>query len=335
MVAALLLCAQRVGAQSDEEARAGARAAASQGIKAFKARRWAEAADLMGRAESLMHAPTHLLYLGQAEEKQGHLVKARETYLKLTRETLAPNASTAFKKAQADGERLLEALEPRLPYVNILVVPNDAAELNVTMDGTPVPAALVGVEHPIDPGEHTFEVTAKGWEGDPVSISIAEGEHKNAEITLRQTEVPVEDAGESAGTSGTTDGSAPPVTPAESEGMSPWTIGGFVGLGVGAVGIGLGTYFVLDAASSRDKADKLCTGPNGECPTEVKPQVDSYDSDADASNRLAVVGYVVGGVGIVGGVVALIIGANDGSVTAESGVRPYFGLESVGVAGRF
>jgi hypothetical protein len=338
LVAAFLLCAQQVCAQSDED-RAGARAAASQGIKAFKAGRWAEAADLMARAEALLHAPTHLLYLGQAEEKQGHLVKARETYLKLTRETLPSNASPAFKKAQADGERLLEALEPRLPYVNVLVVPKDAAELNVTMDGAPVPAAIVGVEHPIDPGEHTFQATAKGWEGDPVTISIAESEHKNVEMALRQTETPpaedVGGAGAAAADAGAKGGGAPPATPAASGGMSPWTIGGFVGLAVGAAGIGMGTYFVLDAASLRDKADGLCTLANGGCPEDKRDQVDSYDSDADASNRLAIVGYVVGGVGVVGGIAALMIGANDDSAPAEAGVRPYFGPATLGLTGRF
>jgi hypothetical protein len=338
LLAAFLLCAQHVHAQSDED-RAGARAAASQGIKAFRAGRWEEAADLLTRAEALVHAPTHLLYLGQAEEKQGHLVKAREAYLKITRETLAPNAPNAFKKAQADAERLLEALEPRLPYVNVNVMPEGAREVTVTMDGTEVPGALVGVSHPVDPGEHTFQGTAKGWEGDPVTINLGEGERKDVDITLRQTETaPGETTGEGteAGTGATVgEGGTSGTVPAESKGMSPWTIGGFVGLGVGALGIGMGTYFVLDAASLRDKADALCTLPGGGCPLDKKDKVDSYDSDADSSNRLAVVGFVVGGVGVVGGVAALLIGANDHSTTAQSGVRPYFGFGTVGVTGRF
>jgi hypothetical protein len=335
----VLLCAQTVHAQSDED-RAGARAAASQGIKAFKAGRWEEAADLLTRAEALVHAPTHLVYLGQAEEKQGHLVKAREAYLKITREILAPNAPKAFKKAQADAERLLAALEPRLPYVNVSVTPEDVQELAVTMDGAPVPGALVGVSHPVDPGEHTFQATAKGWEGDPVTIDLGEGERKDVEVTLRQTEAALADetAGEGTDTgAGATTGEGGNVAAAsgESGAMSPWTIGGFVGLGVGAVGLGMGTYFVLDAASSRDKADKLCTLPGGGCPLDQKGKVDSYDSDADSSNKLAVVGFVVGGVGVAGGVAALLIGANDTSTTAESGVRPYFGLGTAGITGRF
>jgi hypothetical protein len=288
-----------------------------------------------------MHAPTHLLYLAQAEEKQGHLVSARETYLKITRETLASNAPNAFKKAQSDAERLLEALEPRLPYVNVVVVPKGAQELAVTMDGTSVPGALVGVSHPIDPGEHTFQATAKGMEGDPVTITIAEGERKNVELALRQSEsAPVEgettEEGSGTGTGATTGGGGTlATTPARSEGMSPWTLGGFIGLGVGAIGIAAGTYFALDSASLRDKADALCNLPGGECPQQNKSQVDSYDSDADAANTAAIASFIVGGVGVVGGAAALLIGAYDTSSTAESGVRPYFGLGAVGVTGRF
>jgi hypothetical protein len=339
-VAAFLLCAQHVHAQSDE-ARAGARAAASQGIKAFNEGRWAEAADLMSRAEALVHAPTHLLYLAQAEEKQGHLVKAHEVYLKITREKLAPNASEAFKRAQADAERLLEALEPRLPFLNVIALPEGATELVVTIDGTPIPGVLVGVSHPVDPGEHSFKATAKGMESDVVTVDVAEGAHKSVELTLRASETAPgagtatsepADTGAGATTGGAATAIEAPLEPAST--MSPWTIGGFVGLGVGVLGIGAGTYFAIDSADKRSKADKICATPSGECPLDRKDEVESLDSKADSSRDWAWASFIVGGVGVVGGVAALLVGASDTS-TAESGVRPYFGLETVGVTGRF
>src|SRR6185503_12180093 len=78
-------------AQTDQQ-RADARAAATDGAVAFQASRWAEALDLFQRAESLVHAPPHVLYIARSQVKLGHLVEAREAYRKLTSETLAPTA---------------------------------------------------------------------------------------------------------------------------------------------------------------------------------------------------------------------------------------------------
>ncbi|MBN1919595.1 MAG: hypothetical protein JW889_16995 [Verrucomicrobia bacterium] len=336
LVAAFLLCAQHVHAQSDE-ARSGARAAASQGIKAFNEGRWAEAVDLMTRAEALVHAPTHLLYLAQAEEKQGHLVKAHEAYLKITREKLATNAPDAFKKAQAEAERLLEALEPRLPFVNVVALPEGAVELSVTMDGTPVPGVLVGVAHPVDPGEHTFKATATGMESDLVTVTLAEGEQKNVELTLRPsgTASPAgtNDAGSTGGAT-TGGGGSGQMDQPKAGGMSPWTIVGFSGLGLGAAGVVVGTLFAIDSADKRSQADAICATADRRCPADRADEVTRLDDDADSSNVLAVTGFVIGGVGVVGGLAALWYGAND-DTTAQSGVRPYFGLGTLGVTGRF
>ena len=70
---ALLTAAPMADAQTNSE-RAGARAAAGEGLKAFNEGRHAEAIDLFTRAESLVHAPPHLLYIARANEKLGWLV---------------------------------------------------------------------------------------------------------------------------------------------------------------------------------------------------------------------------------------------------------------------
>src|SRR6187402_2655277 len=75
-------------AQSASESRAAARAAAESGIKEYKQGNYQKAEDLMERAETLYHAPVHLLYLARARVKLGKLVLARETYISLTREEL-------------------------------------------------------------------------------------------------------------------------------------------------------------------------------------------------------------------------------------------------------
>src|SRR5262245_32455278 len=86
-------------AQSDEQ-RAGARTLATEGAAAFNEGRFKDAVDLFSKAESLVHAPPHLLFMARAHAKLGHFVKAREAYWKIIKEPLAPNAPQAFKDAQ-------------------------------------------------------------------------------------------------------------------------------------------------------------------------------------------------------------------------------------------
>jgi hypothetical protein len=112
----VLLHAADAGAQTDQE-RAGARAAATQGAEAFSQKRYADAVDLFTRAESLVHSPSHLLYMARSFEKLGKLVQAREAYLKITREPIGPTTPAAFKSAKDEAQSALSSLEPRVPYV--------------------------------------------------------------------------------------------------------------------------------------------------------------------------------------------------------------------------
>jgi hypothetical protein len=96
--AALLGVAGPAAAQGDEQ-RAGARTLATEGAQAFNEGRFKDAVDLFGKAESLVHAPPHLLFMARAYTKLGQYVKAREAYLKIVKEQLPANAPQAFRDA--------------------------------------------------------------------------------------------------------------------------------------------------------------------------------------------------------------------------------------------
>jgi hypothetical protein len=110
-----------VSAEATDAERAGARSAATAGADAFDAGKFQNALDLFARAESLVHSPVHLSYIGQCQVKLGRLVEARETYLKLQRETVAPDAHDALKRALSEAGTHLEQIEPRLPFLSIKV----------------------------------------------------------------------------------------------------------------------------------------------------------------------------------------------------------------------
>jgi hypothetical protein len=339
-LSAFLFVAAQARAQSDSE-RAGARAAASEGLKAFKAGDFAKSADLFSRAESLVHAPPHLLYYARSQEKLGKLVKAHEAYVKITRETLAADAPAAFRDAAEKAKAELQALEPRLPYLTINVSGDGAADAVVTMDGKPVPKALVGVPTPMDPGEHELQATGNEVQSAVAKVTLAESARESVALELVAAPGVMPPGAAPAAPEGTDTGPGeqPPIgqdTPPPTQdpgggGMSGMRIGSYVALGVGVVGLGAGTFFALRASGKYSDADALCS--NGNCPPDKKSEIDDLDSAGDSAKTTATIGFIVGGVGIATGVTLLLLDSSKSS--HQAGVRPWVGLGSAGVSGRF
>jgi hypothetical protein len=167
--------------------RAGARAAASEGLKAFDAGRWAEALDLFTRAESLVHAPPHLLYIARAHQQLGHLVEAHEVYMRIKNENISPDKPQAFQDAHANAVAELAVLEPTIPNVKIVVGGAPQGSVSVLVDGSPMNAALIGIPHPIDPGPHTFQATAQGLGSSPVSVTVQKAGNVTVTLDLKPT----------------------------------------------------------------------------------------------------------------------------------------------------
>ena len=107
-------------------------------------------------------------------------------------------------------------------------------------------------------------------------------------------------------------------------------IGAYTAFGIGAVGVGLGTFFILRSSSKRTEADNLCAGG---CKVENKAAIDDADSAADSARTLSIVGFAVGGASVVTGILLLVM--DKGSDTKSANIRPWVGLGSAGVAGRF
>jgi hypothetical protein len=328
-VLATLMLAPRAFSQSEEEV-AGARSAATGGAKAFESGQYAQAIDLFSRAESLVHAPPHLLYLARSHAKLGHLVAAQEAYLKITREKLAGDAPDAFKDAQAKAREELAALEPRIPSLTITLKGEGAEGAVVTMDDVKVPAALVGVPHPVDPGQHELVASGNGVKSQPANVSLAEGAKQSVELTLEPAPGATAPGEPAAGgsESGAIDTGAAP------SGGNGMRIGAYVALGVGVVGLAAGTVFALSAKSKFNDADAICNLPNGACPPNRQADVQKLDDDGKSAKTLATVGFVVGGVGLATGVTLLILSGKHEQEQA-AGIRPWVGLGSAGVSGRF
>ncbi len=171
-------------------------------------------------------APTHLLYIGLSHEAEGRLVLAREAFRKIVTMNLRPSAPSAFHKAQEDARALLTELEPRIAHVTIQVE-GPVEQITLSIDGSPVPSAVLGVPFPVDPGKHLVEGRREGEVGH-VELSLAEGAEKTVRLTLAPTTQPAPPRPVPVAT--------PVETPKESQAAETKGVSPFVYVGIAATG---------------------------------------------------------------------------------------------------
>ncbi|MGC4091584.1 MAG: hypothetical protein QM756_27625 [Polyangiaceae bacterium] len=356
LLLSLGLVAAPANAQTDEQ-RAAARALATEGATAFNEGRFKEAADFFARAESLVHAPPHLLFLARSYAKLGQFVRARETYIKITKEQVAGNAPQAFRDAQTSAQDELRAVEPKIAKLTIQVVGGqDAQNLSVTVDGAVVPPVLIGVPQPVDPGEHRVEAVATGKRARPQTVALRDGERGAVNLQLEPdagaAPAPPVAAAATPGAAAATPGAAAPAVgepgavpppgqpapaPAESGGGSNgMRIGGYVATGVGAVALTVGVIFTLKGSSKRGEATDLYDTCGKTCDLATRQKINDLDDQGTKAYRVGVAGLVVGGLAAGTGIALLVMSPKQESSTPPSArLYPVVGPGYLGLNGTF
>ncbi len=344
---ASFLCASGALAQTDLE-RAAARDAARSGVAAYESGQYEQAIEALSHAEELVHAPTHRLYLARSQAKAGKLVAARENYLRVMRERLGSDAPPAFVEAQTTAQKEREALDARVPGVTLKIAGAAAKDVSVTMDGAKLPRAMVGLRLPVDPGSHSFRASSPSGESAPVTVTLAEGETKVVVLTLPAPALSgAPGAAPAAGTqptaaAKTTEPEAPTTDRAQSSGSALRTAS-YASFGVGALGLGLGSYLLLKSSSVSSDADELyadckTASSNGRCSDpDAQETIVARDDDAAKQRTFGVVALITGGVGAALGTALLIVDLKRGR-TSEQGevtLAPTIGFRSLGLKGRF
>lgn len=329
-----LALAPRV-ARADEPSsadRATARALAQEGYEALRAQRYAEAADRFTRANGLVHAPTILRDLARAQVGLGHLVDAHETYSQIVREGVPERAPASWSRAVADAKEELAALTPRLPWMTISVA--GPAHPRVTIDGAPIPESALGVKRPADPGRHELRAIASGYFTAKKSVDLREGE--SITVAFELEDAPPDAAPKDEEAAGKVSVATVKKTPGWHK---PLTISAFA---LGGAGIVVGSVTGILAIK---KHQELTSGCPGEvCHDDQKRGLDTFHTFANVST----VGFAVGGVGLVTGVVLLLVKPQTLVKEQEpapeprreplrSGLRwsPFVGVGSAGVQGSF
>ncbi|WP_437932252.1 hypothetical protein WMF37_24370 [Sorangium sp. So ce291] len=344
----LLLPTGEVLAQSDQD-RAAARSLATQGAEAFTSGRFEEAIDLLGRAEALVHAPTHLLLVARAQTRLGRIVAAKETYLRIVREELPPTAPSPFKKAQQDAREELAAVEPRIATLRIALEGAAGRKIGVKLDGQPVADALLGVHRPVDPGSHVVVVSPPGLAPIEQGITLADGERKELKIPIPESPPapPPSGSGDWQGAGSGDQTGVPPAGPpgtAERKTNVALLGGGIAAAALGLGGVVVGSVFLAKGSSTQQKANDLsaargCESPGGvgsECGPLVQRQIQTLDSDAASERTTGTIGLIAGGVLVVGGATLIVLELTSRPEPSSSAwIAPYVTPTGLGVRGAF
>ncbi len=278
LAAGLLLSASPARAQEGgdrEQARESARALAKDGYTRLEAGDFAGAITLLRRAESLFHAPTHLLYLARALRGVGRLAEAKGVYERIAGEELASYAPDAFVNAQREARRELDELAPRVPSVTVRVTGGGSLS-SLRVDESAVEPAAIARPIDVEPGRHEIVAVAAGLPPQTRSIALAEGEH-------------VEIAFQAPG--------APEAPKHESWAMQP----AIAALGLGVIGLGVGAVAGAVSASQVSDIRTRCHGDV--CPTAERDGAETAATIGDVST----VGFVVGIAGAAAGGALLVI----------------------------
>jgi hypothetical protein len=295
------------------------------GHELFEAKRYAEACPLFAESYRLDPVSGALLALASCHEAEGKLASAWAEYLEVAaraaREGRADRAAAAKERAAA--------LEPRLARLAVSAGSELGATPGVVVrrDGVVVTAGF-GVAVPVDPGEHSVEVTAPGRAPFSSRVSLREGE-------TRLVAVPA-----LAPLASEPPGARPPPAdgrkldepkrPVESEGSpgSPLRAVGLVAAFAGVATAGVGGYFGLRAITkNRESLD------SGNCRGNVCNAAGKVvREDALAAGNVSTVLFVVGGVLAGGGLVLVLTSGAPSSGKPSAALAPACSPDGAGAS---
>lgn len=334
LAATLLIAALSARAQAQEidpATRSAARQLATEGSEAYEAEDYATAFDRFNRAYQLVSVPTVGIWSARSLVKLGRWVEATERYLQIERTPLASNAPPEHTKAKEEAAAERKELLARLPRVRVLLDGADADDVFITLNGRVLKSALVGVTTPVDPGT----LSIKGVRGEEVvesTIQIAAAETKDVRLSFKApTEAPVEPPPPSSVEAEPQRAGAAPVEFDASRGTSGTqrTLS-YVALGLGGVGLAVGTTFGILALSDKGTLDDRC-GADRKCGPGLQDDVDAYNRNRTISS----IG-LIGGAALVGAGAVLYFTSNGAEPGREQArVGAFFNGQQVGLVGRF
>lgn len=280
-----------------------AREMAKQGIEAYDAGRYVDASNIFMQAFEVIKVPTLAVYAARSLEKQGKLVLAAEYYHRASQMAPAPDWQPVQQEMQQVAGQERAALLPRIAKLKIALAGAEASEVQVTIDGAALPSALLRAEQMVDPGTRKL-VGKRGTEEVTQEVALSEGQSQTVTLSFGGATAPPPVVPVAA--PDPTAQPAQPLTPPPAEPekrRSGWQgIAGWSALGLGGAGLVLGSVTGLLAMSKKSDLESNGCRSNHKCYEDQQGDIDSYDT----MRTLSTVGFVVGAVGVAGGVTLLL-----------------------------
>jgi tetratricopeptide (TPR) repeat protein len=293
----------------------------NKGNAEYVQRNWEAARDCYRKSWDIKHHYTIAANLADVEIKMGHYAEAA-AYLKYVLANLPENKPGERKAAE---ERLLECRE----HLTVVRVATDVTDATVLVDGRDVGQTPLREDLLLEPGKHVISVTKPGYSNASQELS-AEGSKVELTLTLDKASAPAPEATAPL----IMVRQEPPATP-DSTKWKNFRVGSYVGLGVGAVGIGLGTFFLLRAHNTQSDSDNRYSACGAHCSSAEKANIADSDQSALHQRTASAVSFIVGGVGLATGVTLFILGPKKPTAPTAISVRPWVGIGQAGLSGSF
>lgn len=292
-------------------------------------KRFDEACSKLEQSLELQQNPSTLFALGECNELRGHFVagiKAYTAYIASYSELpdeKKPQHETRMTRAQ---ERL-EALRPQVSALRVIVISTSASKFEVSLDGQETKTTDSEITfYPLEPVEHRVVVKAPETEPQEARVTLEKGEHRRLEIRMPSPRKPAQVAPVNVETP-----FAPPGAPQR---LTPMKIGGFVSLGIGAVGLVVGAVGAGSAISKMDEIEQNCVlnTAGNIAPCQTQAGFDTAKS-AQMNANLATAGFSVALAGAVAGTVLLALDKKSEKTSTKASrpaVMPRFGVSTSG-----
>ncbi|HXK17055.1 MAG TPA: hypothetical protein VNG33_04605 [Polyangiaceae bacterium] len=330
------------------QASAGARSAATElfdtAQRLEKGGKYAEACPKYQESYRLDPQLGALLHASDCLEKNNQVASAYASW----REAAELAAQRSDDRASIAQEHVT-ALEPRVSRLTV-EVPRAAQlpGLKVTSDGLLLAASSFGVAIPVDGGEHDIEATAPGYRTWHHRVIVSR------ERANERVQVPALESDPNAAAETPADGAARPASPSSAPSAStdalrpapPRDSGsgsaqapiGYVLGGLGVVGVGVGTAFLMKRNGKAEDSNNICpTRLN--CPTGSAAQADALNSEARSAQTVSMIAFIAGGVALSTGIVLVLSAPRSDSLGGRASLQvlPALGPGSGGLLaqGRF
>lgn len=229
------------------------------------------------------------------------------------------------------AQRLLEVGRaiPTLVFVWQDSAGHSVQPTRVTMDGQPLPDAPAGKPVRLDPGEHRFSFEADGMSSVDKTFTLREGEKRRRETVVFAAASSGAPTAAGHAAEDTAARPSPDAHPAEERASSSSGVPtlAYVAGSAGIAGLALGIGAGLAAGSHNSALQGECHG--NVCPSSAQSDIDAFRTWRDWSTA----GYILAGVGLVGGVVLWLTAPK--SSTRDTAAQVWIGPRSAGLAGRF